>query len=89
MNTEDFTSKVVGIVIAVIVIAVVAIPIINGMIGTDVDPSGTPGTEGYNPGKDYPIDEGSTEALIVQVIPVFLILAVLMTVVYMFLNKNN
>ena len=89
MNTEDFTSKVVGIVIAVIVIAVVAIPIINGMIGTDVDPSGTPGTEGYNPGKDYPIDADSTEALIVQVIPVFLILAVLMSVVYMFLNKKN
>jgi len=89
MNTEDFTSKVVGIVIAVIVIAVVAIPIINGMIGTDVPASGTPGTDGYVAAKDYPIDAGSTEATIVQVIPIFLILAVLMSVVYMFLNKKN
>lgn len=89
MNTEDFTSKVVGIVIAVIVIAVVAIPIINGMIGTDVAESGTPGTDGYVPAKDYPIDAGTTEATIVQVIPIFLILAVLMSVVYMFLNKKN
>lgn len=80
MNTEDFTSKVVGIVIAVIVIAVVAIPIINGMIGTDGTPEGA----------TYPIQSGSTEATIIKVIPIFLILAVLMGVVYMFLNgKKN
>lgn len=80
MNTEDFTSKVVGIVIAVIVIAVVAIPIINGMIGTDGTPEGS----------TYPIQSRSTEATIIKVIPIFLILAVLMGVVYMFLNgKKN
>lgn len=79
MNTEDFTGKVVGIVIAVIVIAVVAIPIINGMIGTDGTPEGA----------TYPIQEGTTQATIIQVIPIFLILAVLMAVVYMFLNKKN
>ncbi len=79
MNTEDFTAKVVGIVIAVIVIAVVAIPIINGLIGTDGTPSGA----------TYPIQEGTTQATILQVIPIFLILAVLMAVVYMFLNKKN
>ena len=80
MNTEDFTSKVVGIVIAVIVIAIVAIPIINGMIGTDGTPEGA----------TYPIQEGTTEATIIKVIPIFLILAVLMGVVYMFLNgKKN
>ena len=80
MNTEDFTAKVVGIVIAVIVIAVVAIPIINGMIGTNGQP---------NPGDTYPIQAGSTEATILGVIPIFLILAVLMGVVYMFLTNNK
>lgn len=90
MNTEDFTSKVVGIVIAVIVIAVVAIPIINGMIGTNKEAVGTPGTDGYVPAETYPIQSGSTEATIIKVIPIFLILAVLMGVVYMFLNgKKN
>lgn len=79
MNTEDFTAKVVGVVIAVIVIAVVAIPIINGMIGTDGTPEGA----------TYPIQADSTEATIIKVIPIFLILAVLMAVVYMFLNKKN
>lgn len=90
MNTEDFTSKVITVVIAVIVIAVVAIPIINGMIGTDVPESGTPGTDGYVAAKDYPIDADSPEAAIIKVIPIFLILAVLMTVVYMFMSgKKN
>lgn len=79
MNTEDFTAKVVGVVIAVIVIAVVAIPIINGMVGTDGTPEGT----------TYPIQAGTTLATIIQVIPIFLILAVLMAVVYMFLNKRG
>lgn len=79
MNTDDFTSKVVGIVIAVIVIAVVAIPIINGMIGTDGTPEGA----------TYPIQAGSTEATILGVIPIFLILAVLMGVVYMFLKDKG
>lgn len=69
MNTEDFTSKVVAVVIAVIVVAAVAIPIINGVI-TDQNITGTTAT-------------------ILNVIPIFLILAVLMTVVYMFLNKKN
>ncbi len=69
MNTEDFTSKVVAVVIAVIVVAAVAIPIINGVI------------------EDQQIT--GTTATILNVIPIFLILAVLMTVVYMFLNKKN
>lgn len=76
-NTDDFTSNIVAVVIAVIVIAAVAVPIINGMIGTDTE------------SKDYPIDEGSTIATIVEVIPIFLVLAVLMMVVYLFLNKRG
>ena len=71
-NTDDFTSNIVAVVIAVIVIAAVAVPIINGMIG-----------------EGKPIEEGSTTATIVGVIPIFLVLAVLMMVVYMFLNKRG
>ena len=70
MNTEDFTSKVVTVVIAVIVIGVVAIPVINQA----AEESGA----------------DSTTVTILGVIPIFLILAVLMTVVYMFLDgKKN
>ena len=68
-NTEDFTGKVIGVVIAIIVVAVVAIPIINGVI------------------EDQNIT--GTTATILNVIPIFLILAVLMAVVYMFLNKKG
>ena len=70
MITEDFTSKVVTVVIAVIVIAVVAIPVINQA----AEESGA----------------DNTTKTILGVIPIFLILAVLMTVVYMFMNgKKN
>ena len=68
MNTEDFTAKVVGIIVAVIVIAAVAIPVINSTTADIEDP---------------------TTKTIINVIPIFLILAVLMAVVYMFLNKNG
>lgn len=68
-NTEDFTSKIITVVISVIVVAVVAIPIINQVI-TDNHITGTTAT-------------------ILGVIPIFLILAVLMAVVYMFLNNNK
>lgn len=68
-NTEDFTGKIITIVIAVIVVAVVAIPIINQVI-TDNNITGTTAT-------------------ILGVIPIFLILAVLMAVVYMFLNNGK
>ena len=74
-NTDDFTSNIVAVVIAVIVIAAVAVPIINGMIGAE--------------GSGKPIVEGSTTATIVGVIPIFLVLAVLMMVVYMFLSKQK
>lgn len=76
-DSDDFTSNIVSVVIAVIVIAAVAIPIISGMVGTD--------TETH----DYPIDEGDTLATIIKVIPIFLVLAVLMMVVYLFLQKRK
>ena len=77
-STEDFTGKIVGVVIAVVVVAAVAVPILNSMVGTDGTPSGA----------TYPIQEGTMLATLVQIIPVFLILAVIMVVVGMFLSKR-
>lgn len=77
-ETESFTGKIVGVVIAVVVVAAVAVPILNSMVGTDGTPSGA----------TYPIQEGTMLATLVQIIPVFLILAVIMVVVGMFLSKR-
>ena len=88
-STDNFVGKVVGLVIAVVVIAMVAIPIITGMVGTDVAESGTPGEAGYIPAKDYPIDAGTTEATIIGILPVFLVLAILIMIVKMFLDNRD
>ena len=76
---EDFTGDIISVVIAVIVVAAVAVPIINGMIGTDGTPEGA----------TYPIQEGSMLATIVGILPIFLVLAVLMMIVYLFISKKN
>ena len=78
-DTDSFTGNIVAVVIGVIVIGAVAIPIISGLVGTDGTPEGA----------TYPIQSGSTLATIVMVIPIFLVLAVLMMVVYMFLQKKD
>lgn len=78
-KAEDFTGNIVGIVIAVIVVCLIALPIINGMIGTDGTPEGS----------TYPIQSGTTLATVVQVIPIFLILAVLLAVVALFMKNRN
>ena len=78
-NTESFTADIVSVVIGVIVVAAVAVPIINGMVGTDGTPEGA----------TYPIQEGSILATIVQILPVFLVLAVLMMIVYLFISKKR
>lgn len=87
-ETESFTGRIVGVVISVVVVAAIAVPILNSMVGKDVAASGTPGTEGYVPAKTYPIQDGTMLATLVQIIPVFLILAVIMIVVGMFLSKR-
>ena len=79
INAEDFTGSIVGIVVAVIVVGAVAVPIITGMVGTDGTPSGA----------TYPIQEGTILATIVEILPVFLVLAVLMMIVYLFIQKKN
>ena len=81
-ETESFTGKIVGVVIAVVVVAAVAVPILNSMVGTDVPATDT------TLAKTYPIQEGTMLATLVQIIPVFLILAVIMIVVGMFLSKR-
>lgn len=78
-EAEDFTGNIVGIVIAVIVVCLIALPIINGMIGTDGTPTGS----------TYPIQSGTTLATVIQVIPIFLILAVLLAVVALFMKNRN
>ena len=78
-NPENFTADIVSVVIGVIVVAAVAVPIINGMVGTNGTPSGA----------TYPIQEGTMLATIVQILPVFLVLAVLMMIVYLFINKRK
>ena len=78
-NPESFTADIVSVVIAVIVVAAVAVPIINGMVGTDGTPEGA----------TYPIQDGTMLATIVQILPVFLVLAVLMMIVYLFINKKR
>ena len=67
-STDNFVGKVVGLVIAVVVICAVAIPILSdaskGMTGT--------------------------EATIMGILPVFLVLAILIMIVKMFLdNRDN
>ena len=79
INTEDFTGNIISVVIAVIVVAAVAVPIINGMVGTDGTPEGA----------TYPIQVGTMLATIIEILPVFLVLAVLMMIVYLFITKKN
>ena len=79
-NPENFTADIVSVVIGVIVVAAVAVPIINGMVGTNGKP---------NAGDTYPIQEGTMLATIIQILPVFLVLAVLMMIVYLFINKRK
>lgn len=68
-GTEDFTSKIVSVVVAVIVVAAVAIPVINGLLTGVGAPTGTTKT-------------------IIEILPVFLVLAILMIVVKLFMGKK-
>lgn len=76
---ENFTGDIVAVVIGTIVVAAVAVPIINGMVGTDGTPEGS----------TYPIQEGTMLATLVTILPVFLVLALLMMIVYMFIQKKR
>lgn len=76
---ESFTGDIVAVVIGTIVVAAVAVPIINGMVGTDGTPAGS----------TYPIQEGTMLATLVTILPVFLVLALLMMIVYMFIQKKR
>lgn len=76
---ESFTGDIVAVVVGTIVVAAVAVPIINGMVGTDGTPSGA----------TYPIQSGTMLATLVQILPVFLVLALLMMIVYMFIQKKR
>lgn len=78
-GVSDFTGKIVSVVIGIVVIAAVAIPVIQGLM---TDPDGE--------GAGVPvIDPSSTEGTVIKILPVFLVLAILMVVVRMFLNKRD
>lgn len=68
MATDGFTSKIVGVVIAVIVVAAVAIPVLTTVTAD--------------------LDAGTTKTIL-EILPVFLVLAVLMIVVKMFMNNRD
>jgi hypothetical protein len=90
-DTEDFTGNIIGVVIAVVVVGAVAIPIITGMVGENTPAQGTPGTDGYVPAVTYPINTADPNmavlATIMEILPVFLVLAILMMIVYLFITK--
>ena len=75
-STDNFVGKVVGLVIAVVVICAVAIPIIMGMVGEDkpIDPS---------------VEGMGMVATIMQILPVFLVLAILIMIVKLFLDNRE
>lgn len=70
-NSEGFVGKIVGVVVGVIVVGAVAIPIVNGL------------TSGDNP----TIDPNSTVGTIVNILPVFLVLAILLMIVKLFYGR--
>lgn len=73
MNTNGFIRDIVAVTIAVVVITAVAIPIIGGSILTDES-----GLSNY--------DQINT---ILQILPVFLVIAVLVGVIAMFVTKSR
>lgn len=73
MADSNFVGKVVGVVVAVVVVGAVALPIITGLTAGD----------------EPVIDPESTVGTIINILPVFLVLAILMIIVRMFLNSKN
>lgn len=67
-DTEDFTGNIVSVVIAIIVVAAVAVPVI-GQVTADM--------------------ETGMVKTILDILPVFLVLAVLMMIVYIFITKKG
>lgn len=72
-NSEGFVGKIVGVVVGVIVVGAVAIPIVNGL------------TSGDNP----TIDPTSTVGTIINILPVFLVLAILLMIVKLFYGRTQ
>lgn len=67
-NVNNFITSVVGVSVAVVVFAMVALPIIGGITFTE--------------------DQKDLEA-IVNVIPIFIAIGILMACVYMFITRKN
>ena len=77
MEVGKFVGSVVAVTVAVIVIAVVAVPIIAGsLLNTDPD-------------KGTVVANAETINTILTIIPVFLVIAILIAVIGMFVKSRN
>ena len=69
-STDKFVSNVVAIVVAVIILAMVAVPIISNATTL--------------------LGEGNEQlVMILNVIPIFIVIGILLACIYMFLNKKE
>lgn len=70
-STDKFVGNVVAITVAVIIFAMVAVPIIASAASSEA------------------IAENEQLQMILNVIPIFIVIGILLACIYMFLNKNN
>ena len=69
-STDRFVSNVVAIIVAVIILAMVAVPIINQAVSID----GVAGTQ---------------LETILNVVPIFIVIGILLACIWMFMNKSG
>lgn len=70
-STDKFVGNVVAITVAVIIFAMVAVPIIASAASSEA------------------IASNEQLQMILNVIPIFIVIGILLACIYMFLNKNN
>lgn len=70
-STDKFVSNVVAITVAVIIFAMVAVPIIASAAASEA------------------IAGNEQLQMILNVIPIFIVIGILLACIYMFLNKNT
>ena len=70
-STDRFTKNVVAITVAVIIFAMVAVPIIANAASSEA------------------IASNAQLQMILNVIPIFIVIGILLACIYMFLNKDN
>lgn len=71
MEVEEFTRNIVGVIIALIIVGLVALPVISDITGS------------------MSAEDDKVLITIIDVIPIFLILVVLISVTYMLYNRHK